>query len=54
MNDKKQELTKYNEFEYDDFINLLWVQIESIGQENIYFKYQDHKGHIYNGFCKCL
>jgi hypothetical protein len=42
------------EFEREDFFKLLWVQITSIGQENIYFKYQDAKGHIYDGFCKCL
>ncbi len=50
----KTNLDNMTGFEIEDFLNLLWVQITHIGQENIYFKYTDSKGHIYDGFCKCL
>jgi hypothetical protein len=47
-------INELNEFEYKEFLNLMWIQVTSIGQENIYFNYQDSKGHIYKGYCKCL
>ena len=38
--------------EYNDFINMLWVNISHVGQENIYFEYMDSKGHAYKAYTK--
>ena len=31
-----------------------WVQITSIGSENLYFTFKDDAGISHDGYCKCL
>lgn len=31
-----------------------WIQITSIGSENIYFNFTTDSGEVLPGFCKCL
>ena len=46
-------LEPHFEFEVEELMKM-WVQITSIGSENIYFQFTDDAGVIREGFCKCL
>jgi hypothetical protein len=41
-------------FQFDSLADLRFVVIESCGEENVYFTFQDDAGNWHNGYCKCL
>jgi hypothetical protein len=41
-------------FQFDTLADAGWIQVTSVGQENVYFNWTCDMGHTHKGYCKCL